>query len=977
MKPMRYAHSEGHTDLCFDDSGRYILTCGTDESGRFFTATDANSVQASKFPDGSPDGLITRFTAPVSHMVLNSSGYYYGGRIQVSFFNFLTSPSDFTVKVWDVASSSHKVVREHKAPVLSIALDPKEQFMASSSCDGTVRVWRLDDQSEVKVFSVLSKCSDISSCLVPVEKEVQVYSRDAWELVDKISHPRLEWGALSMCWRCVLMEGTLLLAVWTAALSSLTGSFHNVVENGKAACFLSYNTGMKRALLLQLLAWNPSNSHQIAFCDKEGQLGVLDGVLSLVTENPLVISESVMEDSLTDAKGDGEEAVAPRPVVQVVEGFKPTPLQKPFQPGSTPEHLSSRFMKWNSVGVIRQYNTEEENSIDIDKLMCMHFGSWDNAKEWSATMPEGEVIQAVVLGEGWLAAATSARNVRIFTVGGVQRQLFSLPGPAVCLAAHGQRLLVVYHAGMGLPGEQNMACRILRVTSQKRPCEEGSLPLTPKATLSWIGFSAEGTPFFMDSEGIMRMKNASLGGIWTQVADTRENVKGKSDHYWIVGVNENPQQLRCIPCKGSRYPATLPRPAVTVLPFHLPLCDSGVEKSQYEEEYLRSMLFAQHLVRWGAEGYEVDEAVQQDLTRQQQTALMKLFALSARSEREFRAMEVCELMPDEHTLQLSIKYATRLKHMQLAQRISQLIHQREQEAQMAAGGEEEEVEDFRDYLSARHNTSETEWSTKSSIGTKRESEDEEDMEKNEDVEEEEKLSSGPMLNVKPKDKKSRQVSLARGNPFKVSSQQKDSGAPTRGSQVFDGMKKMKERGTVITPLPVSVKQTKSGQRKITVKLLTAIIHVTVAVDRASKPSRLKLRSLATRTMHQTRKNQRRKRKPSENEPSNKPASAFDLWMVENLGELEEEHPDKSREELSRLAAEKFRLWMQKAKAQSQTSSEATSGESDKKRKRPDEEDEADDTSAKMQKTASKPQTKKPLSQSTNSKLANFAFSSKS
>lgn len=22
--------------------------------------------------------------------------------------------------------------------------------------------------------------------------------------------------------------------------------------------------------------------------------------------------------------------------------------------------------------------------------------------------------------------------------------------------------------------------------------------------------------------------------------------KGKSDHYWIVGVNENPQQLRCV-----------------------------------------------------------------------------------------------------------------------------------------------------------------------------------------------------------------------------------------------------------------------------------------------------------------------------------------------------------------------------------------------------------------------------------------------
>ena len=31
-----------------------------------------------------------------------------------------------------------------------------------------------------------------------------------------------------------------------------------------------------------------------------------------------------------------------------VTGPKLTPLQRPFQPGSTPEHLSSRFMVWKS-----------------------------------------------------------------------------------------------------------------------------------------------------------------------------------------------------------------------------------------------------------------------------------------------------------------------------------------------------------------------------------------------------------------------------------------------------------------------------------------------------------------------------------------------------------------------------------------------------------------------------------------------------
>ena len=88
---------------------------------------------------------------------------------------------------------------------------------------------------------------------------------------------------------------------------------------------------------------------------------------------------------------------------------------------------------WNSVGIIKQYNTEEENSIDIEfhdtsihhamhisntcnytmadmnteavilachsqedtpsKLLCMHFGSWDSAKEWTVLMPDNEEIK--------------------------------------------------------------------------------------------------------------------------------------------------------------------------------------------------------------------------------------------------------------------------------------------------------------------------------------------------------------------------------------------------------------------------------------------------------------------------------------------------------------------------------------------------------------------------------------------------------
>ena len=67
----------------------------------------------------------------------------------------------------------------------------------------------------------------------------------------------------------------------------------------------------------------------------------------------------------------------------------------------------------------------------------------------------------------------------------------------------------------------------------------------------------------------------------------------------------------------------------------------------------------------------------------------------------------------------------------------------------------------------------------------------------------------------------------------------------------------------------------------------------------------------------------------------------------------------------------LQVWLQKAKTQTPTDS----GDSDKKRKRTEEEKE-DNTPPKSQKTKPSSPAKKPLSQSTNSKLAGFAFSSK-
>ena len=57
--------------------------------------------------------------------------------------------------------------------------------------------------------------------------------------------------------------------------------------------------------------------------------------------------------------------------------------------------------------------------------------------------------QAITLGEGWLAVCTDKRIVRIFTLGGIQKEIFSIPGPVVCMSGHESYLMVVYHSGRG------------------------------------------------------------------------------------------------------------------------------------------------------------------------------------------------------------------------------------------------------------------------------------------------------------------------------------------------------------------------------------------------------------------------------------------------------------------------------------------------------------------------------------------------
>lgn len=143
----------------------------------------------------------------------------------------------------------------------------------------------------------------------------------------------------------------------------------------------------------------------------------------------------------------------------------------------------------------------------------------------------------------------------------------------------------------GLPDEQNLCFAVYQITYEVRVLVAAQpVPLMPKSTLKWIGFSDQLNPCILDSDGALKLFS-STSGLWKPICFVDGQVslrdvfreyfgqvdnlfwcvqaKDLSDHYFVIGVSEERQNIRCILCKGSYYPATTPHPFITEIPWQV------------------------------------------------------------------------------------------------------------------------------------------------------------------------------------------------------------------------------------------------------------------------------------------------------------------------------------------------------------------------------------------------------------------------
>ena len=131
--------------------------------------TERSHVYLVNLDDGLIENVITRFTAGVNCLALNKDETRLLAGSRQVVFPIEWCFSDFTFKLVDLSGTKgakrEVVFKGHNGPVLSVEFDPLDTFAATSSCDGSVRIWRLSDASEVKSLRILAKFSDVECAI--------------------------------------------------------------------------------------------------------------------------------------------------------------------------------------------------------------------------------------------------------------------------------------------------------------------------------------------------------------------------------------------------------------------------------------------------------------------------------------------------------------------------------------------------------------------------------------------------------------------------------------------------------------------------------------------------------------------------------------------------------------------------------------------------------------------------------------------
>lgn len=318
---------------------------------------------------------------------------------------------------------------------------------------------------------------------------------------------------------------------------------------------------------------------------------------------------------------------------------------------------------------------EEEEASALNSTLYYRPNNWGQEKDWTVHMLPGEDVVSVAINRVSVIVTTSLGYVRIFSISGIQRHVFSLEN-VVSIAANADLCLIVYATGPAFSNQQNLKY-ILMNTDVNEVLQDKNVHITSGCELNWVGFSETNQACIYDSASVLRVLQRQRRpdqGCWVPVFDGKAYAKKeqKTEKYWPVGVLRD--RLMCVVLRGTNSYPFFPRPPVKDIALQLPLLNMSTEVGVLEEEILRTNTTNLH-ERDEAEATNAEEDfadIFYDADTQMDTGILKLINIACKAERVSRALDLTYLLHRSESLEKAIKIASFHRYTSLAEKMTNI-----------------------------------------------------------------------------------------------------------------------------------------------------------------------------------------------------------------------------------------------------------------------------------------------------------------
>uniref|UniRef100_A0A0N4ZMN4 Mcl1_mid domain-containing protein n=1 Tax=Parastrongyloides trichosuri TaxID=131310 RepID=A0A0N4ZMN4_PARTI len=641
---------------CTDDP---VLAVSISPSGKFFAAAFSNSVVHIYKTDADKDISGNQIIDPVGEFTFSKKHYLSKGDLPYSMTwtnesDNLFLPSDGGVNVISYSYESKTFSEDDKwisdeiegENFTNCAISKKGDKLVLSSINGNIVVF---DTYSGRVISDMTKPSTEITSLV-------------WNPLDGMDDTLII---------CDKKQMTYLYQVKPKELSKSQNSFSSnkrkIVASDEEEDSMDYNDGEETNLS----------------CD----------INKLKTF-------SMREDKLTRERYIPEMAVK----------YKPPKILQPFVVTSTPKTENGNFLKWNHHGIVKiisegndsyveasfhdisvhgefiidnTFNnftmgdisdkaivlaSTRDNKKNESKLFVKYFAAWDtNSRDWEVCFENtDESIVNIALSDNYIAIATSFRYVRIYSLAGVQLNIFCYNGPMVTMIMNDEVLVVARYDSGAIFNEHDSGIEYsLKMdfhfyTTVTKCSKSFPITLSPSSNLQFLLFTPDCNIILMDSKYNFFIFHV-VSTTWIPVKTSTSIVTSDGNSIFPLFVTlSSSYELRYIYTSGEKYPLVIQKNAPQITTLEFPLNDKETDRFELENQLLMNKYFP--TMKYVVNGQTTNKA----------GILLRLFALATGTNRLVRAIDIAKMADEEKIIQVLSNYAAKQKSTLLSEKVNEV-----------------------------------------------------------------------------------------------------------------------------------------------------------------------------------------------------------------------------------------------------------------------------------------------------------------